>query len=539
MPASTSTSTSPTSLTISGHSFTPLLSTPLSALLSNPPTLYSLLSSPPATYRYLHIPPLITPNPTLILLSTATLPPSYAALSYPWSALPSPPTPTIQIEGLDPKDSLSASMLIEMCSIAHAQGCEFLWMDKLCVRQDKGAEKTDKPWQVKRMFGIYEGCKVCLVAPGGMGRFPGLRGRTTWIDRAWTLQEALAPRDVRVLLQWEGGDGGLQHNSFCEVEQVRPGVGMAPLRGLLEASLKSEVRVLLEDRGADSEAGTGERVGVFLGEGETQFAVMALLGAMDLRGSEGWLNAVWRCLIMRSAKFREDLIFSSMGLMGVKVDGKGVKEENGFDDEQVSKLLVRLLKELIRKGEKAEWLGLAPGLRPAKGHSALPPLPLKSNVGGGFVENKKGNYVEIKANMDANGTMDSWWWLKDAPKGECNDDGDFTFRAKAVPVKESSDKTEYTGYILQRDTPRRLVNCSTHRAWDILDGAKDVKSYAVVVGKKELYTIGIFGTMVDPTTTLLMLVDEQDGGAFCNSGYAWGDENIAGEWTEKEFTVGG
>ena len=109
----------------------------------------------------------------------------YAALSYPWrdlKTLTSSPPPGFQTTGLNPKEEplTSIDVLTAVCTAAHNAGCKYLWMDKLCFRQDYDQEGIDdRAWQMKRMYNVYANCKVCLAAAGGMVRLPRLIDATS------------------------------------------------------------------------------------------------------------------------------------------------------------------------------------------------------------------------------------------------------------------------------------------------------------------------------------------------------------------------
>ena len=127
---------------------------------------------------------------------------SFAAISYPWRDLQiptgtTPPEGSFSVKGAERADHISIDVLRTACIAAHCFGRSILWMDRLCILQTR---KDDKNWQIQRMFQIYAHCDPCLVFPGGLVRLAGLSEPTTWIDRAWTLQEASAPGQEAVAL---------------------------------------------------------------------------------------------------------------------------------------------------------------------------------------------------------------------------------------------------------------------------------------------------------------------------------------------------
>ncbi|KIY47764.1 hypothetical protein FISHEDRAFT_32057, partial [Fistulina hepatica ATCC 64428] len=129
---------------------------------------------------------------------SATFIPPYAATSYPWRDLQLPEgqsTSCFSVEGALHADPISVNVVRTACVAARAYGCDMLWLDRLSIVQ--GCRK-DKTWQIQHMFQIYKNCTVCLVFPGGLVRLARLDDSTTWIDRAWTLQEAAAPGAEKV-----------------------------------------------------------------------------------------------------------------------------------------------------------------------------------------------------------------------------------------------------------------------------------------------------------------------------------------------------
>jgi hypothetical protein len=119
---------------------------------------------------------------------------SYAAISYPWHDLQLaeghiPPGGSFGVVGAEHADAISIDVLRTACMAARHFGATRLWLDRLCILQ---RNKEDKNWQIQHMFKIYQHSDPCLILPGGLVRLASLVEPTTWIDRAWTLQEAAA-----------------------------------------------------------------------------------------------------------------------------------------------------------------------------------------------------------------------------------------------------------------------------------------------------------------------------------------------------------
>lgn len=142
----------------------------------------------------------------------------YSAISYVWRGLgplPSTENRWLKIKQDERGDRINVEVLRHAAAASLHRGIPHIWMDRLCIMQ---TNTDDKNWQIRKMFGIYQDCSLCIVLPGGMQRLVRLDEETTWIHRGWTLQEVLAPPEVHVLFEWRlgsgearGGEGKLQH----------------------------------------------------------------------------------------------------------------------------------------------------------------------------------------------------------------------------------------------------------------------------------------------------------------------------------------
>ena len=115
------------------------------------------------------------------------------------------------------------------------------------------------------------------------------------MERAWTLQEALAPPAVNFIIDWTKGNAILQHNASIAVKEVLPGkAGVIELKGLLEGSLKSEVGLITSESKDESEKFPWQTLRLLGNASEVQdsYHIMALLGAMDHTNDTGRLNAL-------------------------------------------------------------------------------------------------------------------------------------------------------------------------------------------------------------------------------------------------------
>ncbi|KAK4692569.1 hypothetical protein P7C71_g4664, partial [Lecanoromycetidae sp. Uapishka_2] len=507
---------------------------------------FTLENAKPRQYRFLDCQHFLNKDIICILAFSSLPTKPYAAVSHVWRDLESTnkDEPSFAVYGLESEAPIAAEPLRIVCKAAIHFNCPLLWLDKLCVRQDSrkpGDGKIDNEWQIQNMHAIYANSSVCLVMPGGMRRLARLDEKTKWIERAWTLQESLAPKDVYVVFEWDQGSVILQHNASIEVKEVVEGkAAVVRLKALLEGSLKSQVRIIKGERYQNFNSSPLQTLRVLGNPSEAQdalFPIMALLGAMEHDVDSGRLNAIWRCTILRSAKYHADMIYSIMGLMGVML--KDVDSERDSRD-----VVIEFTRALTDRGMPADWLGIAPSLGPSLRMSTMPLLPLGDEDGVAYKEISPGKLKKIKTLLGhtrGNNTWydDMWWWLKDVPVAKVDEAGYLTLKSRMVPIKKSADNKVYDEYEVQGNTPDTFIECFSKRAWNVMAASFESSTHALVIGRKERYSSGIFSSIVNPNTTLLMLVEQGAASAYRNIGYAWGDKDIASEWKERDFKVGG
>ncbi|KAK3360923.1 heterokaryon incompatibility protein-domain-containing protein [Lasiosphaeria ovina] len=79
------------------------------------------------------------------------------------------------------------------CDLARQDGFEWVWVDTCCIDKKSSAELSEA---INAMFRWYQNAAVCYVYLADVAR-TGSMGRSRWFTRGWTLQELIAPRDVR------------------------------------------------------------------------------------------------------------------------------------------------------------------------------------------------------------------------------------------------------------------------------------------------------------------------------------------------------
>ncbi|KAH7156636.1 heterokaryon incompatibility protein-domain-containing protein [Dactylonectria macrodidyma] len=79
------------------------------------------------------------------------------------------------------------------CRKASQNGYEYVWIDTCCIDQGSSAELSEA---INSMFQWYNQAEVCYVYLEDTAPDPSLHG-CRWFTRGWTLQELIAPTDVR------------------------------------------------------------------------------------------------------------------------------------------------------------------------------------------------------------------------------------------------------------------------------------------------------------------------------------------------------
>lgn len=139
------------------------------------------------------------------LLKKFLTPPAYAILSHRWrdgelshAALQEMQPRTKDASSKQERDSrkqrLSTSKggrkLISACEIAQADWIWWIWVDTCCIDKKSSAELSEA---INSMFMWYRDAQICYVY---LDESPWQESE--WFDRGWTLQELLAPKNLRL-----------------------------------------------------------------------------------------------------------------------------------------------------------------------------------------------------------------------------------------------------------------------------------------------------------------------------------------------------
>ncbi|KAF9255717.1 hypothetical protein L218DRAFT_912087 [Marasmius fiardii PR-910] len=341
---------------------------------------------------------------------------SYAAISYTWHGnainTDDPSSPlywkdikgTFQVKGAEDGDPISLDVLEHVCTTTE-RSSRYLWLDRLCIMQ---TSKPDKIWQITRMYMIYAHCKMCCVLPGGVRRLVRLQERTSWIDRGWTLQEAVVPKQTVVLFRWEYymiGRACAWTMGFDARTVIDGQSAYHELKRLLEQSISPGTLSIDNEKIPIS-------VGLF---GPNRISAAALSDAMpDVEEFSTREQSIWRSALLRTSSRPVDMVFSIMSMFGVTLD------PGSFDSSDRLGATISLAQEILRKGRPASWIGAGYLLEPSFEISTFPRFPETSVSGQAYVQMPDGTQ---KLLVDMCSSMNPSEYLDDIPGGSMDDDG--------------------------------------------------------------------------------------------------------------------
>ncbi|KAF8546087.1 hypothetical protein OG21DRAFT_1473262 [Imleria badia] len=84
--------------------------------------------------------------------------------------------------------------LLRFCEKAKEYGCKYVWSDTCCINKESSAELEEAIHSMYRWYHDAFVCIVHLAESSSVEDFPN----EPWFTRGWTLQELLAPRNLRM-----------------------------------------------------------------------------------------------------------------------------------------------------------------------------------------------------------------------------------------------------------------------------------------------------------------------------------------------------
>ncbi|PIL30964.1 hypothetical protein GSI_07133 [Ganoderma sinense ZZ0214-1] len=507
----------------------------------------------------------------------------YSAISYPWCGVGVESTfaqHAFSVQGAEHADPVGVDTLRHACAASLHRGCPYLWLDRLCIMQDN---RGDKEWHIRQMHKVYSSCRVCIVLAGGIQRLTRLDEETSWIHRTWTLQEALAPLQVMVLLAWRLGSGMAQSGGKSKpIHEVIAGESaIAPLPFVLEACLigsmsftpaaapsGTEKTFLLEASifNTPSSKNTFNDKPFWCSQRRACITnAISLKIAMDdvlSTDEDGQNYAIWQCALLRTCSRPVDMVLSIMGLFGVNLDPAL------FDRNDRHGATIALSQAILQSGGSASWLGVGYRIPPDRFLSTFPTFPHPSPRGPALVHAKsKGHAQEVSDLVDPVYPIGAA--LVPLPQGTMDAAGYLTFSAKALRLRLTRSPSGSRG-------PRRTLTALDGSEWEVRDESNPVTpleaedgdvytytdsagpgvpgpgrgssarsssplAYAALLGWFSRYSPGMSAAR-DRENVRVMLLEEHAPGTFhLRSFFALHQSEKAYVlgWAEREFRVGG
>ncbi|CCM05236.1 uncharacterized protein FIBRA_07446 [Fibroporia radiculosa] len=469
----------------------------------------------------------------------------YSAVSYVWRGLPVDPVDaagregvTFEVKGAGDADPTNIDVLHHVCTAALLLQADYLWFDKLCLLQ---TSDEDKAWQISRMHLIYQSAHVCFVLPGGIGRLASLEEETTWIHRAWTLQEVMLPKRTMVLYSWKLGSGFWEPSGLppCEVIEVVPQKSaVSSVLGILHGSISG----LNPGHFVRGQA-PGENYPIIFRNVDpcapavkrsAQSQLIALIAVMELEEPEARAQALWRSALTRTSARPVDMVFSIMGLFGVVLD------TSGFHQDDRLGATIALAQAILRRGSTASWLGVSFYLAPCRQLSSFPEFPETSLEGRAYVRTENG-LAEVGDLM--NEFYEAGWWLSGVPTGTMDDTGYLFFSAKAFPIYPTDEQQEaFEGGVDNMSVTPRIVALGG-AIWELgLREQSGAARYIVLLGMQHPFSLQGMPRWHAGWSIRAMIVEEHAPGRYHRTSCCMlGDiyKPLVETWATRLFALGG
>jgi hypothetical protein len=265
--------------------------------------------------------------------------PEYAAISHVWEKseevkrLANAAKSDLEIHTDDGMNTISWLGLREVANAADELGCDYLWLDLFCLDQVArpdplgiGENDGEKALQISNMANIYKRATTVIVMVGGAAAVQGVNHPSGWMDRAWTLQEAvLCDKHTWAYVRWpytpRFSDG---KNSFTFFPVTNPVTGKKDQLCLIKLLQLLEMPDLSKTTTSPPlGAPPGFKVRCLDGcaTGRAQdTARTALLAVFNAKNKEWRKAGIWRSMLLRTSTHPVDVVYSVMGLFGVEVD---------------------------------------------------------------------------------------------------------------------------------------------------------------------------------------------------------------------------
>ncbi|OAX39456.1 hypothetical protein K503DRAFT_84491 [Rhizopogon vinicolor AM-OR11-026] len=140
----------------------------------------------------------------------------YAILSHRW--LDSKEEPTYEEMKSGRASGPGYGKLKKFCEKARAYNFEFAWSDTCCMDKSNGTELDES---IRSMFRWYENSAICIIHLAQSETIVDIMGNE-WTERGWTLQELLAPHQIKFFNKhWMPMTGDVSDKSWKDTEVMK------------------------------------------------------------------------------------------------------------------------------------------------------------------------------------------------------------------------------------------------------------------------------------------------------------------------------
>ncbi|KAM0430105.1 hypothetical protein ACHAPT_006111 [Fusarium lateritium] len=214
----------------------------------------------------------------------------------------------------------------------HLGSVDYFWLDFLCLDQVDKHHDNEMGLQICIMGDVYKRANSVLIMIGGIPSVQSASNPTAWMDRAWTLQEAILNPNQWVFIKWSTKSG---HQSILDPDSTAgpgsksvywkfmnvpwTGKGVDPGEGLYVVTLRD----LLDLADAQPLASPPGLPTVAVLDGLTHKAGDAprrALRACLSKNRKVRHTGVWRSIFMRTSSKPVDVVYSIMGIFGIRID---------------------------------------------------------------------------------------------------------------------------------------------------------------------------------------------------------------------------
>ncbi|KAM0137437.1 hypothetical protein ACHAO1_003999 [Botrytis cinerea] len=218
--------------------------------------------------------------------------------------------------------------LNQMAHAANIKGSRYIWLDLCCIDQPDRNDNETK-FQISMMADIYRHANNVIVMVGGAGCVQHTDQVSPWMERAWTLQEAILNRKTFVCVLWPNSKRNVTYMSnastvvwrFQQVIGARPAPKILPGDVCCLIPLKDLLDMADVDSSQIKPSGCPEinfLDGMTLKAGDApRLALRAAFLKLPLAIK---YTGVWRSMFMRTSTKSIDVVYSIMGIFNLVID---------------------------------------------------------------------------------------------------------------------------------------------------------------------------------------------------------------------------